>query len=1164
MTSDLKRAGKLFRYEKMARSAILVYNPNLDCTLVPQFSDHDTTTIQLENQNTYICSSYHDITAAAWPTILNDLANFCRSKNARLIIGADTNAHSEMWGSPAPNGRGEEIEMALIQHGLFVHNIGDVPTFTGTGYTHIDVTMSNIPNNITEWHVSDEPSHSDHRIIEFLLHDVVQHSTLPKRSIKKVNWNKVAQDITAAVPAEIPTQWSAEMLDQHVTSLNNALRASLDIHAPRKGPAKKYTIWWDENCTRTKQAARTAERRMRRHPTSQHKRLLQEASAAYKKAIHDAKRDSWRKFIKEVDSVPDMARVNKILNKVHGPAVELGLVKDGQGQLAQSKQESLQLMLREHFPESTPVNAGEGDTAGSECKPLLDLPWLTRARFRTAVNEFKRGKAPGPDEVRAECLQAISDNTIEYILAMYKASITLAYVPQAWREVEVIFIPKPGKKDYTDTRAFRPISLMSVLFKTLERLTLWHIEEGNLSTMPIHRNQFGFRKGKSTDHALSKAVNIIEKGLYQGQYVLGVFCDISGAFDNVHLHSITASMRRRGVDESIINWYDHFLKCRTITSTLGSSTASMRPGKGAPQGGVLSAIIAWNLVFDDFLELFDNTAITAIGFADDGTLLIVGIDIPTMYDVMQRGLDHAQAWAEDNGLRFCPKKTNAILFTNKRIKYDKLPHLTMYGESVPNVKETKMLGVVLDHKLSWKPHINQRISACKSALVRLRPVLGRIWSPQPKYTRWLYDGVILPMLTYGAAVWATAAATSANKKRLGTLQRLGLTSISTVRKGTPTAALEIIYNVPPLHLLIHERASATLLRLGTMQDTTWQPIGTLKRGHLQELRRDMPLDLSDDVLPIPIPNRDQPYTTLIQPGAEPRSSGVQVYTDGSLMANRSGSGAFIKTDQYQVTLRERLSTCTVFQSELYAIQMACEFLFTQGTDSQHINIHVDSQAALHAISSPYITSKAAEDTIKLLTYLSSNNSVHLQWVKAHVGTEGNEQADAAAKAGSRVSDEYIHKVFAETRTTHKNLIRSRRNAAWAKAWHSSSDCRQSKDFLQGPQPEIWQDLKKVPAPILSRTIRFITGHCFMRRHETLLLHGYTGLNDRPEILCSLCEEEEETPRHLITECPVMITTRLSTLFTWQLDRPPPWSKNIIDFIKSPLIIDLETNPETGM
>jgi hypothetical protein len=121
--------------------------------------------------------------------------------------------------------------------------------------------------------------------------------------------------------------------------------------------------------------------------------------------------------------------------------------------------------------------------------------------------------------------------------------------------------------------------------------------------------------------------------------------------------------------------------------------------------------------------MYDNSAIKSIGFADDGTLLITGICINTIYDIMQKALHHAENWAAENDLKFCPKKTNAILFTRKHIQIDSLPHLIMYGQQVLNVKETKMLGVIIDSKLNWTPHITQKIAACKKALMMIQPLL---------------------------------------------------------------------------------------------------------------------------------------------------------------------------------------------------------------------------------------------------------------------------------------------------------------------------------------------------------------------------------------------------------------------------------------------------------
>ena len=739
----------------------------------------------------------------------------------------------------------------------------------------------------------------------------------------------------------------------------------------------------------------------------------------------------------------------------------------------------------------------------------------------------------------------------------------------SWRQVNVIFIPKPGKPDYTERRAFRPISLMSVLFKTLERLTLWHIEEANLSRFPMHKDQFGFRKGVSTDHALSKAVNIIEKGLNQGKYVLGVFCDISGAFDNVNLLSITNSMRDRGIDEKIIHWYDHFLRARKCSSTLGNSMAIIQPGKGAPQGGVLSAIIAWNLVFDDFLKLYDGTAIESIGFADDGSLLITGIDPPTMVAEMQRALNHAGAWAADNGLAFCPKKTNAILFTRKH-KSPTLTPLRMNGKDIPYVKETKMLGVIIDSKLSWTPHIHQRVASCKRALMQLRPLLGKMWSPEPKYTRWLYKGVILPMLTYGCVVWSNAIKYQHIKELLGTLQRLGLISVAKVRRGTPTAALELLYDAPPLHLVLHELALNTFLRLGEQQKPNWTPT-TGHHGHIQRLRENAPVVLDDDVI-APMANWEPPYEITIEPDLRPQTAGIIVYTDGSLMNERSGAGAYIEVNGYPLmTTAERLQPCTVFQAALIAIQIAAEIILQRNSSRDAIHFHVDSQSALYALNAAYIVSSTVAETKAILAELSLTHRVTLQWVKAHVGIPGNEQADLAAKAGSEANRGPRRRIK-QSRTAQKSSIRDQRNTAWKRHWDEIKDkrtklpsCRQSKLFMPSPDPIFWQCLKKLCHTKVSRAVRFITGHCFMNRHNMLLEHGYAYVHEEPdEVLCRLCCESQapETPEHLLCHCPITRDLRRNLFYQLlnrreELAKPPPFSNAVLQFIDSPAIISIE-------
>jgi hypothetical protein len=130
----------------------------------------------------------------------------------------------------------------------------------------------------------------------------------------------------------------------------------------------------------------------------------------------------------------------------------------------------------------------------------------------------------------------------------------------------------------------------------------------------------------------------------------------------------------------------------------------------------------------------------------------------------------------------------------------------------------------------------------------IRPLLWRTWSPKPIYERWLIEGVISPMLTYGSAVWGHAAQKATIREKLGSLQRLGLTAITFVRQVTPTMGMELIYDLSPLHLRIQECALGTFLRLGELQEVAWIPKSKTKIGHLIWLRQQPPNTVDDDVI----------------------------------------------------------------------------------------------------------------------------------------------------------------------------------------------------------------------------------------------------------------------------------------------------------------------------
>jgi hypothetical protein len=213
------------------------------------------------------------------------------------------NTHSAMWNvTPSHPNRTAKVEQGIIRNNLFVFNTGTVPTFRShIGEWIINVTMSNNPACVTNCTVSEEVSHSDHRVIKFSINDIKKTEATLGQNARKVNWAEVSSDLRRAVPRDTPATWTRASLDAACKSLTCALQESLDKHAPKKPPAAKFNYWWNEECTEKKSRLKTAELLERRHPTSTTKLDLKTKRDEYKNAIDRAKRTSWQKFIKEVD-----------------------------------------------------------------------------------------------------------------------------------------------------------------------------------------------------------------------------------------------------------------------------------------------------------------------------------------------------------------------------------------------------------------------------------------------------------------------------------------------------------------------------------------------------------------------------------------------------------------------------------------------------------------------------------------------------------------------------------------------------------------------------------------------------------------------------------------------------------------------------------------------
>jgi hypothetical protein len=110
------------------------------------------------------------------------------------------------------------------------------------------------------------------------------------------------------------------------------------------------------------------------------------------------------------------------------------------------------------------------------------------------------------DGVFPALLQEGQEVLIPHLITIFRACLATGYVPVSWRQVKVVFIPKPGKNSHSGPKDFRPISLTSFLLKTMERLVDRYLRDEVLVLRPLHPNQHAYQAGKSVETALHQLV----------------------------------------------------------------------------------------------------------------------------------------------------------------------------------------------------------------------------------------------------------------------------------------------------------------------------------------------------------------------------------------------------------------------------------------------------------------------------------------------------------------------------------------------------------------------------------------------------------------------------------------------------------------------------------
>ena len=383
------------------------------------------------------------------------------------------------------------------------------------------------------------------------------------------------------------------------------------------------------------------------------------------------------------------------------------------------------------------------------CPPVCDtIPdiQINVGGVKKLLNNLKPNKASGPDNIEARFLRITSDQLSPALTLIFQASIEQGVVPADWHHAKVAPLYKSGKSNRSKAVNYRPVSLTCICSKLMEHIVcsnlMSHLDDHNILT----DLQCGFRRRRSCETQLLTTINELSKSLDRGKQIDCILLDFSKAFDKVSHARLLLKLQHYGVQGKTLKWIKAFLENRTQEVVVkGESSDITVVTSGVPQGTVLGPAL-FLVYINDLPQCVSSTPRL---FADD---CILYRDINTHQDAtaLQDDLSSLQNWEKTWLMEFAEEKCKVMRITRKTSRNIIFYNYEIHGHSLESVKEGKYLGVTLQDKLSFTPHVNNTIKKAAHARQFLQRNL-RGCSREVKETG--YKTFVRPILEYASTAW---------------------------------------------------------------------------------------------------------------------------------------------------------------------------------------------------------------------------------------------------------------------------------------------------------------------------------------------------------------------------------------------------------------------------
>ena len=384
------------------------------------------------------------------------------------------------------------------------------------------------------------------------------------------------------------------------------------------------------------------------------------------------------------------------------------------------------------------------------------IPYLSISEVEKLIFNLKDSNALGPDNISVKILKLMAPCLIEYLTYIYNLCIDKNIFPGQLKDAKIIPIPKT--KDASHPQHLRPISLLPVLSKPLEKHIHKHMYDYLNALDLLHQYQSGFRPLHSCHTALVHLCDNWLTAINDNKLVGTVFLDFKKAFDLVNHKTLLLKLREYFPKSQLNELMTSYLAERHQYVYLNGKTSEKRIIKsGVPQGSILGPLLFLIYINDLSLHLkihplHPNEKTNIELFADDATIYTINKDIDILNKSLQSSLDLAVSWCNINSMVIHPEKTSSMIITTRQKNQLNKPKLTLYigKKLIEQVQTQKTLGICIDSELNWKNHINnlaKRLSKNVFLLSKLKKYVDT------KSLSLFFDAHIMSHLNYSSTIW---------------------------------------------------------------------------------------------------------------------------------------------------------------------------------------------------------------------------------------------------------------------------------------------------------------------------------------------------------------------------------------------------------------------------